>query len=182
MDLIQMKKIHHLYFYFLTVLSCSVFYCITSCFSYLSSLVKVVFFVLIPGFASVLLSSKILFIISILIILAIVVDSRIFFPHDYYSSSTTHVYLYEDYVNSNQTQWPQISTSHFKISKKEEKNVAEKVKKKKMMKMKEREEQSVVSASDELNKRADAFIERVLRQRRLELNHLKPDSFSLEYS
>lgn len=190
MDLIQLKKSyamdtyksHHLYFYFLTVLTCSVFFFITSCLPYLSSSLVKVIFVFIPGFVSVLLSSKILFIISNLIILAILVDFRIFSPHNSSStsSSTTHVCLYEGYVNySSQTQWPrQIPTSQFKGTKKQEKPVAEKVRK---MKGKESEEPNVVSASDELNKRADEFIARVLRQRRLELVHLKRDSLSLDY-
>lgn len=168
MDPIQIKKIHamnankrrqildNLYFFFLTAFTCSAFCCTTFCLPYLASLARLFILVMIPDFASVLLSSKLLFIIGNLIIFALIVDSRIF-SSQYDSSSSTYVYCYDEYIRSSLAQRPQFK-----------RNVAENVE----MNVEEERKGSVVSGYDELNRRADEFIARVIRQRRLELSLL----------
>ncbi|XP_061373777.1 uncharacterized protein LOC133316095 [Gastrolobium bilobum] len=168
MDPSQIKKIQamnkykkrqfldNLYFYFLTALTCSLFCCITLCLPYLSSLVRVFFLV-----------------------------------------------YYEEYIKSKQTKKLQIQTLEINKAKTFEKHVAENVdmtgvgglnkldlkgkgwvKKatedwpaKEENNLDGEDQQSLFSSSDELNKRADDFIARVNRQRRLELSLMQYGSY-----
>lgn len=188
----------NLNFYFLSALSCSVFCYVTLCLPYLSSIVSVFFFVHIPSLIPVLLSTKLLFIIGNIIIFFLVVNSKIFSS----DPSSTCVVYYDEYIQSSQTMKPQISTPEVKecitiLEKCVGKNVdmmtwEEGVKsvdlkgkgwvEKATEASKEEEnvdggdEQSLIHfCSDELNKRADDFIARVNRQRRLELSLLNYD-------
>ena len=184
----------NLYFYSLIALTCSLFCCVSLCLPYLSSLVRAFFCVNISGLIPFLLSSKLLFIIGNLIIFVLIVNSRILSCS---SSSATDVY-YDEYIQNCQKK-PQIPTPVVIKAEKFEKHVEEKVdmrvedglnsvdsKCKGWVKeateeawpdkeednIDEGDELSLVSSSDDLNKRAEDFIARVNRQRRLELNLL----------
>ncbi|KAF1888020.1 hypothetical protein Lal_00024032 [Lupinus albus] len=179
--------LENLYFYSLTALTCSVFCCVTLSLPYLSSTVKVFFFVHISRLIPFMLNSKLLFIIGNLIIFALIVNSRIL-------SSTTNVY-YDEYIHSTQAKKSQIP-SHEVKNNFFEKHVKENVhiigedelkslglKDKGWVKegtetWPEKEE----GEGDEpnlfqLNKRADEFIARVNRQRKLELSLLQYGSY-----
>ncbi|KAG5029922.1 hypothetical protein AAZX31_05G189800 [Glycine max] len=206
MDPTQMKKIQamnrykkrqfldNLYFYFLSALTCSVFCCVTLCFPYLCSLLRVFFMVHISSLIPLLLSSKLLFIIGNLIIFFLLVNSRILSSD---SSSSTCVVYYDEYIQSCQTMKPQIPSPEVNESKTLlEKHVGENEDvnsvdfkgkwgiEKATEESKEEEnldggyKQSLIpSSSYELNKRADDFVARVNRQRRLELSLLHYDSY-----
>ncbi|KAK7291541.1 hypothetical protein RIF29_06770 [Crotalaria pallida] len=208
MDPTQFKKIEamnkykrrqfldNLYFYSLTAITCSVFCCVTLCLPYLSSMVKVFFFVYISSLIPLLLNAKLLFIIGNLIIFSLIVNSRVLSSHS--SSSTTNVY-YDEYIHSSsQSKKHGIPTTPEVKAKKLEKHVTENVvmigengvnslelKEKGWVKKatveafpeKEEDDPSLFPSSDELNKRAENFIARVNRQRRLELSLLQYGSY-----
>ncbi|KAH1135444.1 hypothetical protein GLYMA_05G203500v4 [Glycine max] len=141
-----------------------------------------------------LLSSKLLFIIGNLIIFFLLVNSRILSSD---SSSSTCVVYYDEYIQSCQTMKPQIPSPEVNESKTLlEKHVGENEDvnsvdfkgkwgiEKATEESKEEEnldggyKQSLIpSSSYELNKRADDFVARVNRQRRLELSLLHYDSY-----
>ncbi|CAJ1937523.1 unnamed protein product [Sphenostylis stenocarpa] len=204
MDPTQFKKIHamkrykrheflnNLYVYFVSALTCTVFCCVSFCMPYLSSLFRVFFLVHISSLIPFLLSSKLLFIIGNLIIFFLVVNSRILSS----DSSSTCVVYYDEYIQSSQTPKPCITTVEVIQGKTLEKHVGEildmnsvdlkcKGWVEKGAEASEEEdnidagdEQRLIpSCSDELNKRADDFIARVNRQRRLELSLLNYGSY-----
>ncbi|KAK7399253.1 hypothetical protein VNO78_10432 [Psophocarpus tetragonolobus] len=166
MDPTQMKKIEamnrykikkrefldNLAFYFL---SGSVFCCVTLFLPYLSS-VMVHISCLIP----VLLSSKLLFIIGNLIIFFLVLNSRILSS----DSSSTCVVYYDEYIQSSQT-------TKLHIPSPEGKGCVQKATEASKDACLYGDQQKFFP-SDELNRRADDFIARVNRQRRLELSLL----------
>ncbi|KAK7369637.1 hypothetical protein VNO80_11679 [Phaseolus coccineus] len=198
MDPTQIKKIqamnrykrhqflNNLYVYFVSALTCSVFCFVTFCMPYLSSLLRVFFLVHISSLIPVLLSSKLLFIIGNLIIFFLVINSRILSS----DPSLTPVVYYDEYIQSSQTSKPHLTTVGVNKGKTLEKHVGEILDTNSVdLKCKgwvekstetfkevdnfEEDEQSLIpSCSDELNKRADDFIARVNRQRRLELSLL----------
>ncbi|KAK7358666.1 hypothetical protein VNO77_00604 [Canavalia gladiata] len=201
MDPTQIKKIQamnrykrrqfldNLYFYFLTTLICSMFCCVTLSLPYLSSFLRVFFLAHISSLIPLLLSSKLIFIIGNLIIFFLVVNSRILSS----DSSSTSVVYYDEYIHSCQTKMPQIQTTKLNKPKTLEKlHVLESVdmigedgpntldlkgntqewEGKEEENLDGGDEQSLLVSSDELNKRADDFIARVNRQRRLELSLL----------
>ncbi|CAL0325277.1 unnamed protein product [Lupinus luteus] len=179
--------LENLYFYSLTALTCSVFCCVTLCLPYLSSMIKVYLFVFISSLIPFLLNSKLLFIIGNLVIFALILNSRTLSS---YSSSTTNVY-YDEYIHSSQTQKTETPSLEVK-GKILEKHVTENVvmiredgmnilelKEKGRIKKaseawheKEEDEPSLFTSSDELNRRAENFIARMNRQRRIELSLL----------
>ncbi|OIW17776.1 hypothetical protein TanjilG_06461 [Lupinus angustifolius] len=180
-----------LYFYSLIALTCSLFCCVTLSLPYLSSRVMVFFFVHISRLIPFLLNSKLLFIIGNLIIFALIVNSRVLSS---YSSSTSNVY-YDEYIHSSQTKRPQI-LSHEVKNKNLEKHVEENLhiigedglnslELKDKGWVKEGTEAWLDKEEDEgdepnlfqLNKRADDFIARVNRQRKLELSLLQYGSY-----
>ncbi|XP_019462861.1 PREDICTED: uncharacterized protein LOC109361776 isoform X2 [Lupinus angustifolius] len=167
--------LENLYFYSLTALICSVFCCVTLCLPYLSSMIKVYLFVFISSLIPLLLNSKLLFIIGNLVIFALILNSRILSSH---SSSTTNVY-YDEYIHSSQTQKPEIPSVEVKGKILDGLNILE-LKEKGWIKKaseawheKEEDEPSLFPSSDELNRRAENFIARMNKQRRLELSLLK---------
>ncbi|KAJ1411859.1 hypothetical protein SESBI_20918 [Sesbania bispinosa] len=145
---------------------------------------RVFFLVYMSNLIAVLLSSKLLFIIGNLIIFVLIVNSRILSSD---SSSTSDVY-YDEYIQSSQTKTkplipnPEVNTFE---NVEDGQNIVElKGKgwdKKGTAKEEENldggDEQSLTPPSDELNKRADDFIARVNRQRRIELSLLKCGSY-----
>ncbi|TKY45556.1 hypothetical protein E2542_SST30464 [Spatholobus suberectus] len=188
----------NLYFYLLSAVTCSVFCCVTLYLPYLSSLVRVFFVVHISSLIPLLLSSKLIFIIGNFIIFFLVVNSRLLSS----DPSSTCVVYYDEYIQSSQTMKPQIPSPEGNECKTLEKHVGENVDmtwedgmnsvdlkgkgcvKKATEASKEEDnqdegdEQSLIpSSSDELNKRADDFIARVNRQRRLELSLLHYGSY-----
>ena len=186
MDAAQIKKIQamnrykrrqlldNLYFYFLTALTCILFCCTTLCLPCISTLLRVFFFVRIPSYLNVLLSSKFLFIIGNFIIVVLVIDSRILS-----SSNQTNEVYYDEYIKSSQRpQNPIPKKGNVQLKK----HVSENVERKKEHKEgcegegydeEEEEEPSLHSDSDELNRRADDFIARINKQKRLELSLLQ---------
>ncbi|BAT73127.1 uncharacterized protein HKW66_Vig0014100 [Vigna angularis] len=200
MDPTQMKKIqamkrykshqflNNLYVYFVSALTCSVFCFVTFCMPYLSSLLRLFFFVHISSLVPVLFSSKLLFIMGNLIIFFLVVNSRILSS----DPSSTPVVYYDEYIRSSQTPKPLVATVEVKRGKTLEKHVVGEILdidsvdfkcKGRVEKGTETfkedddidagdEQRLIPSCSDELNKRADDFIARVNRQRRLELSLL----------
>lgn len=152
---------------------------------YLSSLLRLFFFVHISSLVPVLFSSKLLFIIGNLIIFFLVVNSRILSS----DPSSTPVVYYDEYIRSSQTPKPLVATVEVNRGKTLEKHVVGenldidlkckgRVEKgtetfKEDDNIDAGDEQRLIpSCSDELNKRADDFIARVNRQRRLELSLL----------
>lgn len=207
MDPTQIKKIQamnrykrsqvldNLYFYSFTALACSVFCCVTLCLPYLASMVQVFFMVYMSSLIQFMLSSKLVFFIGNLIIFVLVVNSRMFSSDP---SSTSDVY-YDEYIQSSQTNMPQINPT-FVVNKAksfENKHVVESVamavedglnnldlkarvwvnKVKEEDNSDREEEQSFYSSYDELNRRAEDFIARVNRQRKLELSLLQHGSY-----
>ncbi|XLU95062.1 uncharacterized protein [Arachis hypogaea] len=202
----EIKKIHamkrykrrqfldNLCFYSLIFLSFSLFCCVTLCLPYLSSLVNSVN---ISGLVPILLSSKLLFIIGNIIIFVLMFNSRLLSSSSYTSSTTNNV-LYDEYINNCQMNRPQIPT-HLVINAEEkfEKRVGEnysttleelkgnkewvkevtEAKEEKNTDEKAEEPSLVCSCSDDLNKRAEDFIARVNRQRRLELTLVHCDRY-----
>ncbi|KAL9329882.1 hypothetical protein ACSQ67_004885 [Phaseolus vulgaris] len=178
--------LNNLYVYFVSALTCSVFCFVSFCMPYLSSLLRVFFLVHISSLIPVLLSSKLLFIIGNLIIFFLVVNSKILSS----DPSSTPVVYYDEYIQSSQTSKPHLTTVGVNQSKTLEKHVGEIldmnsvdlkckgwVEKstetfKEVNNLEEDEQSLIPSCSDELNKRADDFIARVNRQRRLELSLL----------
>ncbi|KAL2342795.1 hypothetical protein Fmac_004080 [Flemingia macrophylla] len=197
MDPTQIKKIQamkrykrrmfmdNLYFYLLCALTCSLFCCVTLCLPYLSSLVRIFFLVHISSLIPVLLSTKLLFFIGNLIIFFLVVNSRILSSDNSFS---TCVVYYDEYI---QTKQPQITRLEEHVGENVDvtweygdksvelrgeewvKKGAEASKEEENLELDDGDEQSLVPCSDELNKRADDFIARVNRQRRLELSLLQ---------
>ncbi|KAF7834009.1 11-beta-hydroxysteroid dehydrogenase 1B-like isoform X1 [Senna tora] len=112
-----------------------------------------------------------------IIIVVLILNSRIFSSSKSSSSSTTDVY-YDEYIKSRvstQTQRPQ--DPNFEVIKPTrvlEEHGAEFVDmgREKVQEKEEESEASLVCDSDELSKRADAFIARVNKQRKLELSLL----------
>ncbi|MED6121636.1 hypothetical protein PIB30_032073 [Stylosanthes scabra] len=188
----------NLCFYGLIALSISLFCCVTLCLPYLSSLV---ISVKISGLVPILLSSKLLFIVGNLIILVLMFNSRIFSSSsDTDTSSTINNVYYDEYINSCQKRTPIPTHLVIKAEEKFEKCVEEKYSipeeelkgnkgwLKEVKEAKEEEEKTnegaeeeaislVGSFSDDLNKRAEDFIARVNRQRRLELTLVHCDSY-----
>ncbi|KAK7318294.1 hypothetical protein RJT34_02993 [Clitoria ternatea] len=181
----------NLYFYFFTALTCSLFCCVTLCLPYLSSLVRAFFFVHISSLVTVLLSTKFLFIIGNIIIFFLVVNSRILSS----DTSSAFVVYYDEYIQSSQIKMPQAHIPEVKKARKLEKlHVVENVDMreewvnnmaseswpaKEEENIDEGDGKSLVFSSDydELNKRAEDFIARVNRQRKLELSLLQYSSF-----
>ncbi|KAL1326618.1 uncharacterized protein LOC107630830 [Arachis ipaensis] len=152
----------------------------------------------ISGLVPILLSSKLLFIIGNIIIFVLMFNSRVLSSSSYYTSSTTNNVLYDEYINNCQMNKPQIPT-HLVINAEEkfEKRVGEnysttleelkgnkewvkevaEAKEEKNTDEKAEESSLVCSCSDDLNKRAEDFIARVNRQRRLELTLVHCDSY-----
>jgi len=184
----KQQFLNNLYVYFVSALTCSVFCFVTFCMPYLSSLLRVFFLVHISSLVPVLLSSKLLFIIGNLIIFFLVVNSRILSS----DPSSTPVVYYDEYIRSSQTPKPRVTTVEVCNQGKallEKHVVGENLDinstEKGTETFKEDDDNIdagdgqrlipsclIPSCSDELNKRADDFIARVNRQRRLELSLL----------
>ena len=182
----RQQFLNNVYVYFVSALTCSVFCFLTFCMPYLSSLLRVFFLVHISSLIPVLLSSKLLFIIGNLIIFVLVVNSRILSS----DPSSAPVVYYDEYIQSSQTPKPRhLTTVEVNEGKTLEKHVGENFdtnsckgwvqKSTETFKVETLEDkQSLIpSGSDELNKRADDFIARVNRQRRLELSLLNCGSY-----
>ncbi|MED6216632.1 hypothetical protein PIB30_009521 [Stylosanthes scabra] len=201
----EIKKIHamkrykrrqfldNLCFYALIAISISLFCCVTLCLPYLSSSSSLVISVKISGLVPILLSSKLLFIIGNIIILVLMFNSRILSSSsDDTSSSTINNVYYDEYINSCQKRTTPIPThlvikAEEKFEKRVEENYSNKGWLKEVAEAKEEEKTDegaeeeatslVGSCSDDLNKRAEDFIARVNRQRRLELTLVHCDSY-----
>lgn len=186
--------LENLHFYSLTALICSLLCCVTLCLPYLSSVL-----VYISSLIPLLLSSKLLFIFCNIIILVLMMNSKILSSD---SSSNSDVYL-DEYIQSSQTIKPQIQSFEVNKTKTFEKHVEENITNifekhvgqntitlKRNVRIKEttktwgakedgdfdegdEQSNSVASSSDELSRRAEDFIARVNRHRKLELSRLQ---------
>ncbi|KAI4343589.1 hypothetical protein L6164_010923 [Bauhinia variegata] len=148
------EALDNLYFYLLTAFACSLFCCVTICLPYLLSVLRMVVFVCIPGLISMLMSSKLLFILGNLIIVVLIVDSRIFSSN---SSLLTGDVYYDEYMKSRQAQRP---ARKMELEHGAEDDATQDL---------EENVEPCDSESEELNRRADDYIARVNRQRRLEV-------------
>ncbi|KAJ7945676.1 Transmembrane protein [Quillaja saponaria] len=174
------QLLNHLFLYSTIALTCSLFCSNPIWIPCLSSLIKVFLFVSLPEIVSLILSSKFAFIAGNLIIIVLVAESKIF--SSYSSSSTSDVY-YEEYVRRSQR--PQNPITEEKKENEIDKSVTENVQGRW-----EGEEgieekgwiEGVIEVGskgdspdghdEEFNRRADDFIARMNKQRKLELSLL----------
>ncbi|KDP22591.1 hypothetical protein JCGZ_26422 [Jatropha curcas] len=193
MDLIQLQKFHAIkrskkhqlldkFFLYMTVLTCSLFCSSPFWFPSLFSSIKLLLFGSLPKISSVLLSAKFIFIFGNIIIILLIGESKFFASKTLPAPSDVY---YNEYVNRKRG----LQTSSTPQEKKEkEKEIVFKENASKTCgggKMEVRvwgeEKLELVNArenldgeddfnlpTEELNKRADDFIARVNRQRRLE--------------
>ncbi|KAK3183176.1 hypothetical protein Dsin_030462 [Dipteronia sinensis] len=163
----KQRVVENFFIYSLTALASSLI--LSSPFWFPS--MKAFLFVSLPKVGFVLLSPKVLFIVGNLIVVVLVGESKFFAPK---SSPASNVY-YDEYISRSRRTTLQNS-SIFEENKKErqvEKCFEENVKKicedgEEKIELEKEGDDEVSFSAEELSKRADDFIARVNRKRRLE--------------